>query len=71
MADPSDKFKINLNQNLWGAVVAYSALGASEHWGLPWLRCVSVVAAWIVTISLLITTVAYTINYWKKTRVAR
>ena len=61
MADPSDKFKINLNQNLWGAVVAYSALGASEHWNLPWLRCVSVVAAWIMTASLLVGVAAVTL----------
>ena len=32
-----DKFNINLNQNLWGLVVAYAALGVAEHWCLRWL----------------------------------
>ena len=26
-----DKFNVNLNQNLWGLVVAYLALGSAEH----------------------------------------
>ena len=29
-----DKFYNNLNQNLWGLIVSYTALGISEHWGL-------------------------------------
>jgi hypothetical protein len=27
-----DKFDINLNQNPWGLIVAYVALGSAEHW---------------------------------------
>ncbi len=57
------KFNINLNQNLWGLVVAYAALGAAEHWCLPWLFKVSCAAAVIMTISLLFTATAYTWNY--------
>lgn len=58
-----DKFNINLNQNLWGLVVAYAALGVAEHWCLPWLFKLSRIAATIMTISVLFTVTAYTWNY--------
>jgi hypothetical protein len=58
-----DKFNINLNQNLWGLVVAYAALGVAEHWRLPWLFKLSRIAAIIMTISVLFTVTAYTWNY--------
>ena len=61
-----DKFKINLNQNLWGLVVAYGALGAAEHWGLKRLGCLSFIVATGMTLSVLVTTLVYTVNYWKK-----
>jgi hypothetical protein len=30
-----DRFHINLNQNLWGLVVSYAALGIAEAGGRP------------------------------------
>lgn len=58
-----EKFNINLNQNLWGLVVTYTALGIAEHWCLPWLFRFSCVAALFITISVLLTVGAYTWNY--------
>lgn len=64
MAGP-EQFKINLNQNLWGLVVAYAALGAAEHWCLTYLFWLSFIIAVGMTLSVMATTLAYTINYWK------
>ena len=58
-----DKFNINLNQNLWGLVVTYAALGVAEHWSLPWLFKLSRVAAIVMTASVLFTAAFYTWNY--------
>ena len=58
-----DKFNINLNQNLWGLVVAYTALGVAEHWCLPWLFRLSRIAAIIMTASVFFTGIAYTWTY--------
>jgi hypothetical protein len=58
-----DKFNVNLNQNLWGLVVAYAALGVAEHWCLPWLFKLSRFAAIIMTASVFFTWIAYTWNY--------
>jgi hypothetical protein len=58
-----DKFHINLNQNLWGLVVSYAALGVAEHWCLHWLFRLSVVVAIGLSISVLITVAFYTWNY--------
>lgn len=33
IADTSDKFKINLNQNLWVLIVSYAAVGLSQRYG--------------------------------------
>jgi hypothetical protein len=63
MADLPDKFKINLNQNLWGMVVSYAALGVAEYWQLEALRWMSTIAAGVMTLSVLITTYFYTWNY--------
>jgi hypothetical protein len=62
---PTDSFKIKLNQNLWGLVVAYAALGIAEHWRLRWLFRLSLVVAICMTVSVLVTTVRYTLNYWR------
>ena len=38
----ADQFKINLNQNLWGLVLAFGSLGAAERFNLTTLykvRC--------------------------------
>jgi hypothetical protein len=61
-----DKFHINLNQNLWGLVVTYGALGVAEHWRLHWLFCLSFVVAIGMSISVLATFSFYTVNYCKK-----
>jgi len=61
-----DKFKINLNQNLWGLVASYAALGAAEHWCLTYLFWLSLVAAAGLTISVLFTFAFYTWNYCRQ-----
>ena len=58
-----DKFKINLNQNLWGLVVAYAALGAAEHWNLKSLMCPVLIFAWALTALVLVSNVLYTWEY--------
>jgi hypothetical protein len=58
-----DKFHINLNQNLWGLVVSYAALGVAEHWCLRWLFRLSVVVAIGLSVSVLFTVAFYTVNY--------
>ena len=65
MSSPQDQFKINLNQNLWGLVVGLGAMGAGEHYNLCTLFWFSVVVSVIMVASLAVTTLAYTINYWK------
>jgi hypothetical protein len=61
-----DKFDINLNQNLWGLIVAYVALGSAEHWGLKRLFWLSLFVSIGFSISVLFTVAFYTINYCKK-----
>jgi len=63
MASAAENFKINLNQNLWGLVVAFAALGAAEHWGLKGLGYLSFIVAIGMTLSVLTTTLFYTVNY--------
>jgi len=65
MSSPEDKFKINLNQNLWGLFVSFASLGAAEHYKLCTLYWFSLVASLIMILSVGVTTIAYTINYWK------
>lgn len=60
-----EKFNINLNQNLWGVVVSYIALGAAEYWQLRWLLRFSVVLATATTVSVVLALVPYTIRYWR------
>lgn len=60
-----DQFKINLNQNLWGLVVAFGALGVAEYFHLCTLFWFSAVLAGIMILSVAVTTLAYTMNYWK------
>ncbi len=62
---PQDQFKISLNQNLWGLVVGLGAMGAGEHYNLRTLLWFSIVVSVIMVASLAVTTLAYTINYWK------
>lgn len=65
-ANPAENFKINLNQNLWGLVVSLISLGAAEYFKLCTLFWFSLVVALIMTISIAVTTYAYTVTYWKK-----
>ncbi len=58
-----DQFKINLNQNLWGLVVAFAALGVAEHWCLKWLFRLSLGVAIIMSVSVFFTVAFYTWNY--------
>lgn len=66
MDTPAEQFKINLNQNLWGLVIGLGALGAAEHYGLCTLFWFAVVVSGIMVASIAVTTLAYTIHYWKK-----
>lgn len=66
MSDPAEKFKINLNQNLWGLLVTYVSLGTSEYYKLCVLFWFSVVVATVMTLSIAVTTCAYTINYYRE-----
>lgn len=61
----AEQFKINLNQNLWGVVVSFSALGAAEYYKLCTLFWFAVVVSVIMVASIAVTTLAYTIKYWK------
>jgi hypothetical protein len=63
MPDPSANFKINLNQNLWGLVVGLAALGIGERYQLCKLSLFGVFISSLMSLSLLATTIAYTINY--------
>ena len=66
MSNLIDQFKINLNQNLWGLVVSFGALGVAEYHNLRTLFWFAVVASTIMVISLGFTTWAYTAEYWRK-----
>lgn len=65
-ANPTESFKINLNQNLWGLIVSYISLGTAEYFELCTLFWFSLIVAVIMTLSISITTYSYTITYWKK-----
>jgi hypothetical protein len=58
-----DKFKINLNQNLWGLVASYVALGAAEYWELKHLLCLSFIMAIFLSVSVVVTSGFYTWEY--------
>lgn len=60
-----DNIKINFNQNLWGLVAGFGALGASEYLNLQALYCFSFAVSGIMLISIAFTTFAYTIDYCK------
>jgi len=65
-ANPLEGFNPNLNQNLWGLVVSFISLAAAEHFKLGTLFWFSVVISVVMTLSVGITTYAYTVAYWKK-----
>lgn len=63
-AEDLDRFK--LNQNLWGLVVGLGALGSAEYFKLNTLYWFAVIIAGLMSLSVTITTFAYTVNYCKK-----
>ncbi len=65
MAEPSDNFKINLNQNLWGLVVGFASLGAAEYYHLGTLFWFASITSTVLALSVVVTTFAYTIRYCK------
>lgn len=60
-----DNVNLKLNQNLWGLIVAYSALGAAEYWDLKCLFWFAVIASAGMSISVAFTLTAYTVDYWR------
>ncbi len=65
MANPADSFKINLNQNLWGLIVAFGALGVAEQYQLRTLFWFASVVSFVMTFSVIITSSVYTYKYCK------
>jgi hypothetical protein len=63
MDSPEQNFKINLNQNLWGLVVGLVSLGIAEHFQLYVLFCFAAVLSVVMVLSVISTTIFYTINY--------
>jgi len=61
----ADNFKINLNQNLWGLLLALLALGTAEYFDLETLYWFGLVLSVLTSISFIFTLTAYTINYYK------
>lgn len=61
----TDDFRINLNQNLWGLLLALITLGTAEYFNLCTLFWFGLTLSGLTSISFLITLTAYTINYWK------
>ena len=62
---PEDKFKINLNQNLWVLVVAFLSLGLSEYYDLQRLEVLSLILSIGALVSVGATLLFYTIRYCK------
>lgn len=62
---PEDKFKINLNQNLWVLVVGFLSLGLSEYYDLEKLGILSLALSILALISVVTTLLFYTIQYCK------
>ncbi len=60
-----DSVKINLNQNLWGLVVGFGALGASKHFNLETLYYFSCTLSGGMLMSIAFTMFAYTGDYRK------
>lgn len=61
----ADNFKINLNQNLWGLLLALLTLGTAEYFKLCTLYWFGIILSILTSISFIVTLTAYTLNYWK------
>ncbi len=68
MADLSERFRINLNQNLWGLLLSFVALGFGEYYRLTTLYWFAGISSVVALLSVFLTTIAYTLNYWKMKR---
>ncbi len=68
MADILEKLNININQNLWGAVVGLVALGTGEYYDLHKLTCFGLFLSGLMTLSLVVTTTRYTIMKYREKR---
>ena len=62
----TDNLNVNLNQNLWALVVSLATLGASEYFCLKTLYWFGLILTIACSISILISLVAYTRDYWNK-----
>lgn len=62
----ADNLNIKLNQNLWGLIASLGSLGASEYFELSTLYWFSTVVAAVMTLSISVTTFAYTRYYWQE-----
>jgi len=62
---PEDKFKINLNQNLWVLVVGFLSLGLSEYYDLQKLKILSLILSVGALASVSATLIFYTVKYCK------
>lgn len=60
----ADNFKINLNQNLWGLLLALITLGTAEYFKLCTLYWFGFILSSLTSISFIVTLLAYTLNYW-------
>jgi hypothetical protein len=60
-----DKFKINLNQNVWILVISFSGLGFSEYFRLFKLEILSFILSIFALCSISLTLIFYTYNYCK------
>lgn len=63
MEDLAEKFKINLNQNLWGLLVSFGFLGVAEYLKLSVLFWFAIIPSVVMTLSVFLTTISYTKNY--------
>jgi hypothetical protein len=66
MTNPTENFKINLNQNLWGLLLCLLTLGLGEYYNLGTLFKFGLILSCLASISFTITLIAYTVNYWKE-----
>lgn len=56
----------NLNQNVWILVIALLGVGFAEYFRLKVLLILGIILSVIAYVSILYTTIAYSINYWNK-----